>query len=112
MKKLAVCLLCCLCSTAYVFAAERNTLIEREVFPASNPSFEDNLKDWGGQPADEYTTVDAHRVGPAQQQHAGNRARPDVLAIRIEAHVHWRSTMTSAHRPNGWSRFHQGVVCG
>lgn len=33
-----------------------NPLIAAEVFPFSNASFEENLKDWGGQAKDEYTT--------------------------------------------------------
>lgn len=38
----------------FLFSNNENPLIEKEVFPISNPSFEENLKDWGGNSKDNY----------------------------------------------------------
>jgi hypothetical protein len=37
-----------------LFSNNENPLLEKEIFPLSNPSFEENLKDWGGNPKDNY----------------------------------------------------------
>jgi len=43
-----------LIGTVFIFANEKNPLIEKELFPLSNPSFEENLKDWGGNPKNNF----------------------------------------------------------
>jgi len=38
----------------FLSAEEKNPLIEKEIFPITNPSFEENLKDWGGNPKNNF----------------------------------------------------------
>ena len=42
--------------------SQNNPFIKKEIFPFKNPSFEENLKDWGGKPDDNYKTANFHGV--------------------------------------------------
>jgi len=59
MKPLALLLFVQLCMLAALPVIAANPLIKQEVFPFTNPSFEDNLKDWAGSAA-----ADNYRTGP------------------------------------------------
>ncbi|MCM8785321.1 MAG: beta-galactosidase trimerization domain-containing protein [Candidatus Omnitrophica bacterium] len=45
-----------------ILFCQNNPLIKKEVFPFKNPSFEENLKDWGGRQEDNYKTANFYGV--------------------------------------------------
>jgi hypothetical protein len=57
-------------------------LIFAEVFPFSNPGFEENLKDWGGNAVDNYTTS-----GPYARSAETGAAGGKSLALRLDPEV-------------------------
>lgn len=81
-------LFCLLYVPGILFAAEENPLIEQEVFPLSNASFEGGLQDWGGQSADGYRTAQTVGSQPVRSVGTAYEGKKSLCMV-FEKHLGW-----------------------
>lgn len=74
----------CFLVVSVIFAGEKNPLIKKEINPISNPSFEENLKDWGGSPKNNYMERTSYGSVVCKIANTGYKSKKSLCRILPE----------------------------